>query len=261
MDKLIFRCDICNACFSRDETLQLHIKTSHCESGEYKCPICEKSFSKKYHLKRHLTVHRSNDSISELIRIDVPFKCEICGMAFNKRNQIREHMVSVHNKNDLFKCTVCGDEFKTQHILRQHIKKTHENPQKLHQCPYCDEKFARMSDLTKHKIEKHPKPYKCEICGAEFKRKQYLTLHMDRHEEKENRKLFICPIDGCNKTFTRKSNLITHIKTIHEETQKYCCPVCNKYFLYESLLKKHMEHSHDPKPEPIIIELDENTLK
>ena len=51
----------------------------------------------------------------------------------------------------------------------------------------------------------------------------------------------------CNKIFSTKSNLRTHIKLVHEGVKNYICDICEKAFGLASDLRKHVERSHkDP---------------
>ncbi|XP_052271182.1 zinc finger and BTB domain-containing protein 20-like isoform X5 [Dreissena polymorpha] len=52
------------------------------------CPICHKSYSSKYKLKRHMIIHTG----------ELPFECEICGHRFNRKDTLKTHNVLVHVK-------------------------------------------------------------------------------------------------------------------------------------------------------------------
>ena len=259
-DKATFRCDVCGIDFKEKETLEAHIDATHNKNRQYTCSECGRSFNRMYHLKRHFKVHENCEELLAAVQgNEKKEKCPICGEVFQKRFQVKQHMAETHGADKVFHCEICGENFKTEHIYKQHCQKMHENPErKLYKCEYCEMTFDKMSLLIKHKHSEHPKPYKCEQCGAEFKRKQGLTEHMKRHSPKEERKVFVCPIEGCGKSFTRKNNLKTHMASIHGGVLPYACDICGKDFLYPSQLAKHKEIAHQDQPE--VIELGEDFL-
>ncbi|KAI0812872.1 hypothetical protein GGR55DRAFT_677198 [Xylaria sp. FL0064] len=60
---------------------------------------------------------------------------------------------------------------------------------------------------------------RCKICNFKIKRpkKSYMKKHMMKHA---NRTLIVCTHSDCNKTFTRRDNLKTHLKQFHEGSRK-----------------------------------------
>ncbi|POM78426.1 Hypothetical protein PHPALM_4043 [Phytophthora palmivora] len=94
----------------------------------------------------------------------------------------------------------------------------------------------------------------CLVCDQTFSRKQYLRAHLRTHfESLDDRKQYTCPMDGCIKTYTRKSNLMTHYNAVHDKrkSKRFVCPRegCTARFGYKTVLKHHIESIHDnPKP-------------
>ena len=70
-----------------------------------KCQWCDRSFSHKHNLLRHvLEVH-------ERIR---PFKCHVCGKSFAQNCYLQSHLQRVHEKVNPIKCQQCDKSFSHQ---------------------------------------------------------------------------------------------------------------------------------------------------
>lgn len=67
-------------------------------------------------------------------------------------------------------------------------------------------------------------PPTCEVCGSQFSKPSELALHAEIHiaGSKERRK-YPCLEPGCGKSFTQKSNLVTHINDFHVEHKTFVC--------------------------------------
>ena len=52
----------------------------------------------------------------------------------------------------------------------------------------------------------------------------------------------------CQKSFTKKSNLIQHHKGVHGKNKPFRCQMCHKYFTQKHSLKNHLLIHIDSKP-------------
>ncbi|KAI0155131.1 hypothetical protein GGR57DRAFT_464218 [Xylariaceae sp. FL1272] len=85
-------------------------------------------------------------------------------------------------------------------------------------CLDCGRKFTRKHNLMNHtRSHKGEKPHSCGICGADFARQADCERHKRGHEQG---KRFTCIGDlrnghswGCQKSFGRQDNLITHYRS------------------------------------------------
>ena len=76
----------------------------------------------------------------------------------------------------------------------------------------------------------------CSTCSKKFTNMQYLKKH-----EKCHIKDYVFKCVQCTMVFTRKCNLIVHIKNIHAcVSQLHVCEVCNAKFKRRSDLKRHL---------------------
>lgn len=74
----------------------------------------------------------------------------------------------------------------------------------------------------------------CDICLKQFKKPSALRIHYAIHAGDKN---YQCEI--CSHAFTDKSNLIAHVKTVHEKITRFKCDECSKKYFYQSCLNKH----------------------
>lgn len=103
------------------------------------CHICEKKFSCKGQLTRHLKTHTG-------IRSHI---CEACGKAYMESGSLRKHFLSKHSGRD-----------------------------KPHACPECNQGFDLKSTLIRHlRTHTGEKPFGCEICHRFYPSKSYLNKH------------------------------------------------------------------------------------
>ena len=58
---------------------------------EAKCGICNKQFSHKSHVQRHINI------VHKKLR---PHKCDDCGEAFDRKLYLRNHQNKAHGKQD-----------------------------------------------------------------------------------------------------------------------------------------------------------------
>ena len=77
--------------------------------------------------------------------------------------------------------------------------------------------------------------YKCES-------KQRLKFHINGVHEGVK---YDCAT--CKSSFTHKSKMKQHIKTVHEKIKPFACDICDKSFGYKNNLKRHTVEKHDQK--------------
>ncbi|KAK4163079.1 hypothetical protein QBC43DRAFT_177487, partial [Cladorrhinum sp. PSN259] len=99
-------------------------------------------------------------------------------------------------------------------------------------------------DLWAH-MRSHNEKRECEVKGC-GKIVRNLTAHMKMHDEKRENPV-PCPIDDCNKRFSRKRDMKRHYRTVHLKERnnrtrtRRQCEACGKSFFN---LKAHMKR-HD----------------
>ncbi|KAJ9581617.1 hypothetical protein L9F63_023200 [Diploptera punctata] len=85
------------------------------------------------------------------------------------------------------------------------------------------------------------KLFKCSVCKKSFTRKFNLVEHLRIHR---NEKPFKC--SACGKSFIRKPHLKTHIGT-HDNEKRFICNLCDKSYTRKSSLNIHLRYHSNEK--------------
>ena len=85
----------------------------------FTCSQCNKSFSSKQNLEKHL------DSVHLKLK---PFNCNQCDKSFPSKQNLDRHTDTVHLKIKAFECTKCNESFSLKHHLKSHVHAIHTNP-------------------------------------------------------------------------------------------------------------------------------------
>ncbi|XP_044259121.1 zinc finger protein 501-like [Tribolium madens] len=173
----------------------LHNTPNSKRSGDktYQCTTCDKFFSFKSHLVRHMSVH------SDIKK----YSCSYCNKKFINRYNLSVHLQK-HTGDFPLKCKICNRGFSSPSLLKRHLN-SHAGTPKL-QCKYCPKKLLYASSLKLHeKMHLYRPSYTCDVCFKVFAYTNSLTEHKKTHQ---GIKEFACGV--CYKTFTRKTSLRRH---------------------------------------------------
>ena len=158
-------------------------------------------------------------------------KCSECNFDASSESEFRMHLGKIHglshdkSSDDLDSsvgirdCRRCEYIAEDKYDLDGHIWTEHEEDEdgKV-TCKFCDEKFANVANLMRHKKVKHRE--KIAFCqnynsgGCPFDEMKCWFLHI------RNDETFRCNI--CNQTFQTKTNFMQHRKLKHNEMVQKC---------------------------------------
>lgn len=157
---------------------------------------------------------------------------------------------------ELLVCIKCKNSYPDEHSYLEHIL-THTNEIK---CPVCRKKFNKYSKFEVH-LSKHAagKLYTCEVCQNNFTEPVMFVCHLLVHSleveikvEKITDDIEKYDCSQCNRSFTQKKSLSSHMKR-HKEKNGYECTCCNIKFDSKHLLKKHLKlHLNDTKEQEAV---------
>ncbi|XP_049789960.1 zinc finger protein 883-like isoform X1 [Schistocerca nitens] len=257
MEGETYTCPECNARCPDKGTLARHMYT-HTGLKPYSCSRCQKTFSRKYHLERHVA-QTGCDGKSR-----PSFPCQVCGRMFSRKDNLRQHLRAHAGqviRKKTYTCEHCHHEFQGATLLQVHLR-THTG-ERPYPCDFCPKRFPSSGAMKKHRrMHTGERPYECKECYAKFAAKETLNRHIRTHT---GIKPHICQFCGksfiqsaqlrahifhhtgengftcshCGKAFNRRSRLLMHVKYIHEGAKPYECEQCSKTFVRKEDLARH----------------------
>lgn len=222
-------CTECGKKFQNNDVLKRHINGVHKKQLDYECHVCTKRFFTSSNLRTHLLSHTD----------DFPHVCEICQKSFRHLANLRLHQ-KTHVSVNSFECDVCKLKLKTKGYLREH-RKLHFSITE-YKCDQCNSCFKRPAYLREHKKLMHNQLERvtCAMCGASYKSKKFLTIHMRQHLNTGYR------CDKCGKTYNQKHVLRDHIVAVHDKVKNFVCAYegCTKRYFTVNNLSHHVKVIH-----------------
>ena len=202
-------------------------------------------------------------------------KCSECNFEASNDSELNWHMGKIHgwplnqSTGDLdysagpIDCKRCDYQAEDGYDLDAHRWSEHEEDEDGQIiCKICEEKFASVGNLMKHKKLKHRE--KVSVCqnyntnGCPFEDHKCWFLHMQSEEE------FKCNI--CEENFKSKSDFMRHRKSNRSDMVQYCknnkkCVFKNSCWFRHGILDEQVMNGKSDEEENIINKLLKNIEK
>ncbi|KAM8860080.1 uncharacterized protein AB9W97_019799 isoform 2-T2 [Spinachia spinachia] len=165
-----YRCCLCDKSFSSNHHLTNHAFRIHSKDADAVCAVCGRTLESSASLNVHLHSHKGSKC------------CQMCGKLCKTTTALTEH-VAGHAGVKLHHCHVCGKECSRKADLKIHMRiHTGEKP---FCCSYCDKSFTHSGHLKKH-MRSHTgeRPHQCDLCGKGFLQSAHLKYHLGTHAQK-----------------------------------------------------------------------------
>jgi general transcription factor IIIA len=218
-----------------------------------------------------------------------PYTCKAigCGQAFRKHATLQAHVASVHEGKAPYICTEigihggpCSDGFETAAKLKYHKNRVHGAAK--YWCTLCGDEthqsngqeeenitnspsgvpFSSYNAFQAHKRAVHP--LKCTSCGYQTGFPGDLNRHCEIHHGNQDLAEGMthhCIESDCERSFTRRGNLLIHMKIAHAQGKPYVCgavdlselnrianwsgqDACGRGFASKQGLEKHIQIAH-----------------
>ncbi|CAH0400526.1 unnamed protein product [Chilo suppressalis] len=211
---------------------------------EYICCNCEKSFAKESEFEKHKK-ECNNESVVSSIDVDfverTTIKCNECPKIFKFKNNFLKHCVNEHSKvPGSVACDQCHVRCPNKIVLSKHISSTHNREE--YACNYCNKTFVRKAHVIRHLLQSgcdgtEAASFPCEICGVVFSRKDNLLVHL--RSQHILRKSYMCKY--CTYSTKNFSKHVKHWQENHLSPLKFECDICGKTTSSRTSIAKHLE--------------------
>ncbi|XP_061725816.1 zinc finger protein 260-like isoform X3 [Cydia pomonella] len=185
------------------------------------------------------------------------YGCMECQKTFSKKTSLQKHIRNLHRKV-LLKCPDCADSFPTKRTLQNHVKKVHDKntgpekdsrfgqfmkkipeakPDQRYVCLLCD--FQTNRKAIYHHIRNHVLKMECPICYEIIPNKDEFAIHIDQSHPDKKKTLQFC--EPCNLEFPNTAELIRHKKFSHNVVK---CTFCPETMIRKNIVK-HIRQFHE----------------
>ena len=278
------RCDICDASFGSESSLNLHRRQVHNIriSGSHKpgqtilslfCAYCNEPCKSRTDLENHMKTHTPTNTSKH--------KCNICDEICPSAGTLAEHKLShckivtdstcvmchtalkleehfhvhlhQHNPQGLpAPCVICRQTLMSEIEVQVHAKFHLKNAEPLYSCCVCGCQSSLQHLIITGTQENHT--YMCKECFhakgddlrcSECNVKFENSVELEKHRSTHNRKTYQCI--KCQMSFESETEIQAHVTThVLQEGTNHACHRCPKIFDSPAKLQCHLiEHTFE----------------
>lgn len=194
-----------------------------------------------------------------LVNVNQVLHCQLCSLEFISKRSLRKHSKLIHKHLDegiyqkiqpfLFVCPFerCKRKFNNKNNVKKHIRDhTSEWPigckivphrqGYLHEAVWLKNRHKRLNTVRIR--------YECDDCNEMFRRTAAIRYHMREHED-PGRLFFQCPSPLCDKKFVKESAIVRHM-TVHTDEDYYDCVLYSDEndLVYDDAILQKMENQY-----------------
>ncbi|XP_028575874.2 uncharacterized protein LOC114592144 isoform X1 [Podarcis muralis] len=204
--------------------------------GRHVCPVCERAFTRKSSLNRHLIIHSG----------EKPYRCLDCGKGFNRRTNLMAHE-AVHTEEKSYQCSECGESFKPKWgIAPYQVDPTGE---KVYKCLSCKKNLRQTGSVMSWRLlneqGKEIQPQPSDAPGPE--KEENVPEHQNEPEIDLGKDVSV----GTIESVIVPGGDLCFIKTpakLYKGKRMSPCPVCGKVFATQSSVNRHQRIHTGEKP-------------
>ncbi|XP_074097434.1 uncharacterized protein LOC141526352 [Cotesia typhae] len=198
---------------------------------------------------------KSQDKVRIKDLVKPKYRCTVCNKSFSSTSNLKQHAGTHSVDQKKFQCKQCGISFAWKSTLNKHIAGNHrpDGPLKF-VCEICPKVYSTLSQVNEHVKRDHLKErnFKCSECGKSFFKKFDLKSHIRTHT---NERPYACKT--CGKSFHHQSHIIRH-ERVHSGERPYTCDICKQSFSQPGSLKIHRQRHHLTKVDILDYQIDED---
>ena len=248
----IRQCEHCGETFNRDCDLYGHIRSKH-NLPPFACDIdgCSATFHWHKEFQKHRESHSKCQQKSKSMKVE-QYRCDVCSKSMPTARTLREHYIQLHTVETPFHCDYsgCDKAFKIKRFLNHHLRTDHDGYPYPCPDPQCDEAFKYKREMEGHCKLTHgftvkrrrPPRDKCFVSDNSdnnfglrpIKRRKLNTESVTQYQ---------CPYRGCDRTWTLRTSMDYHIRTVHNG-KPFSCSICGEKFKYHQEMAVHCKSVH-----------------